>query len=78
MSKTSAQLEREIAEALPSRYRLTVAGPTGRYSESHFTGTKAQALAEAQRRLAEGATHVRVESGFDSLLGEGKFVASLP
>jgi hypothetical protein len=68
--KTAAQLEREIAEALAKkRYRLVIAGPTGRYTESHFTTTKDDALAQARRELERGAVHVRVESVDDALWG---------
>jgi hypothetical protein len=75
--KTAAQLNREIAEALKKRYRLVIAGPTGRYTESHFTATKDEALAQARRELDQGAVYVRVDTDVDHLYGTSTLVAEM-
>lgn len=84
--KTAAQLNREIADALANksaliekqkRYRLTIAGPTGRYIETHFTATEDEALAQARRELQQGAVYVRVDTDVDLLWGTSTRVAEL-
>lgn len=53
--------------AKQKRYRLVIAGPTGRYTERELTATKAKALAEARRELEYGAVYVRVDTDVDPL-----------
>ena len=55
------------AAATQKRYRLVIAGPTGRYTESEFTATKDEALAQARRELEQGAVWVRVDTDVDHL-----------
>ena len=49
------------------RYRLVIADPVGRYSESEFTATEDEALAQARRELDQGASYVRVDTDVDHL-----------
>lgn|SRR5574341_75425 len=80
--KSPAQLQREIDEALGyapgssvQHYRLSIAGPTGRYVYSEFWGTKDEALDRAQSELKYGASYVNV--AVDDRRGGYKTVAEV-